>query len=377
MLSGCPPLILFKKRKAQNRAAQRAFRERKEAHVKGLENRVTELEELTKNKHAENQLLKSQVQSLQARLMALSGGNLNFDFTMKNVQNTNALSNSPTLRNPFQQIGQSNVQQQSSPSPSSGNLTDSSIFRSGRSSLATSPENDISKNTSPNIDVPFDLFSTKSAGPAPFYNNSNHASPLFSSDLFGNSSPVSGGLTSAPVFSQPEVQRTPSILDNFASTLASLTQGQSPQSVTNAFNSAMSSSASTVPISSFTSPSTSNLFDMNDPLFTTWRDPSISSSNDDGGFDIFDTMFSSMSPGAFNLVDTTGLTDFVIDSPISIPQQPQPVVSAPGDKPIPCPELWDKVKNHPQFDEIDIDQLCAEMRSKAKVCVLSKSGYSH
>jgi hypothetical protein len=305
--------------------------------------------------------LKNQVQKLQAELISLKGGNFNFDFNMKNVQNPTVLTNNTTVRNPFQPSGQPNGQQ-SSPSPSSGSITDSSTFRSGQSSLATSPENDVNKNATPNIDIPFDLFSNTSAGPVNFTNNSNHTSPLFSTDLFGNS-PSSNVNTSAPLFSRGQQQTSP-LLDSFAQTLAALTQNQS-QNLTNGFNSTVPSSTSTAPLQTFT-PNSNNMFDMNDPLFNTWRETPIS---DDSGFDIFDTMFSSMSPGAFNLVDTTGLTDFITDSPITYPNPN----TATGEQGITCPELWDKVKNHPQFDDIDIDQLCAEMRSKAKVCALSKS----
>jgi AP-1-like factor len=315
--------------------------------------------------------LKNQVQALQAELMALRGGNFNFDFGIKNVQNpsvlTNNNTNSAAVRNPFGN-GQVNGQQ-SSPSPSSGNVTDtSSVFRSGQTSLATSPENDINKNETPNIDIPFDLFSN-SAGPVNFTNNSANTSPLFNTDLFGNS-PSQNNVSSIPLFGQ---NQSP-VLDTFAQTLASLSRNQIPPSITGNFNNTIPSSTSTAPISSFTPTSGGNsfdnsggnLFDMNDPLFNTWRDNSISSSGgEDPGFDIFDTMFSSMSPGAFNLVDSTGLTDFITDSPV------QPI--APNGETITCPELWEKVKNHPQFDDIDIDQLCAEMRSKAKVCALSKS----
>jgi hypothetical protein len=318
--------------------------------------------------------LKNQVQSLQAELIALRGGNFNFDFTMKNVQNQNGVAaNGATARNPFQQNGQQTNGQQSSPSPSSGSFSDGSHFRSGQSSLATSPENDINKNATPNIDIPFDLFSNHSAGPINFNNNSNHTSPLFSTDLFGNSPAGSNGSGSAPpLFNQNQRQNTSPILDTFASTLASLSKGQSPQSLTNGFNNGtMPSSSTTAPLSSFTPTSYPNLFDMNDPLFNSWRDNSISSNGDEGNFDIFDTMFSSMSPGAFNLVDTTGLTDFITDSPIQMPQQDQQMQT--GEPGVTCPELWEKVKNHPQFDDIDIDQLCAEMRSKAKVCAFSKS----
>ena len=291
---------------------------------------------------------------------------------MKSVQNPNTLTGNTAVRNPFQQSDQPQQNaQQSSPSPSNGSLTDSSIFLSGQSSLATSPENDVNKNATPNIDVPFDLFSNNSAGPVNFNNISNYTSPLFSTDLFSNSpAPLN---RSVPIFGQNMTQSASPVLDTFASTLASLTQGQSPLSLTNGF-STMSSSTFSAPLSTFTPTSPGNLFDMSDPLFNTWRDTSISNGGggDDSPFDIFDTMFSSMTPGAFNLVDPTGLTDFITDSPITMSPQNQQL-TANGERPITCPELWEKVKNHPQFEDIDIDQLCAEMRSKAKVCVLSKS----
>jgi AP-1-like factor len=355
------------KRKAQNRAAQRAFRERKEAHVKGLETRVTELEELTENKDKENQQLKTQIQALQAELMAFRGQNFNFNFSVKNVQNPSTLTNGTTVRNPFQSNGVQRAQQ-SSPSPSSGSITDGSAFRSGQSSLATSPENDINKNATPNIDIPFDLFSSNPAGATKFPTNSNNTTPLFSTDLFNNSSATTS--TSTPLFRQDTTTQTSPILDSFAQTLASLTQNQSPQNLSNGFNLTMPSSTSTAPLTTFSPTSTSNLFDMNDPLFNTWRDNSISTTDNDN-FDIFDTMFSSMSPGAFNLVDTTGLTDFITDSPV---QTTQPA-AVDSNNPIPCPSLWEKVTNHPKFDDINIDDLCAEMKAKAKVCVLSKSSY--
>ena len=56
------------KRKAQNRAAQRAFRERKEAHLKDLETKVTELTKAQEADKHENGLLKAQVDRLQTEL---------------------------------------------------------------------------------------------------------------------------------------------------------------------------------------------------------------------------------------------------------------------------------------------------------------------
>ncbi|KAI6377730.1 hypothetical protein MCOR25_002454 [Pyricularia grisea] len=56
------------KRKAQNRAAQRAFRERKEKHVKDLELKVEELEEISKAANDENSSLKAEVARLSTEL---------------------------------------------------------------------------------------------------------------------------------------------------------------------------------------------------------------------------------------------------------------------------------------------------------------------
>ncbi|OAQ73887.1 bZIP transcription factor (AP-1) [Pochonia chlamydosporia 170] len=56
------------KRKAQNRAAQRAFRERKEKHVKDLETKVEELEKASEAANHENSKLRAQVDRITTEL---------------------------------------------------------------------------------------------------------------------------------------------------------------------------------------------------------------------------------------------------------------------------------------------------------------------
>lgn len=56
------------KRKAQNRAAQRAFRERKEKHLKDLETKVEELEKASEAANHENTLLRAQVERMNTEL---------------------------------------------------------------------------------------------------------------------------------------------------------------------------------------------------------------------------------------------------------------------------------------------------------------------
>lgn len=61
-------LQFCQKRKAQNRAAQRAFRERKEKHVKDLETKVEELEKASESVNHENQLLRAKVDKMTVEL---------------------------------------------------------------------------------------------------------------------------------------------------------------------------------------------------------------------------------------------------------------------------------------------------------------------
>ncbi|KAK2627906.1 hypothetical protein QTJ16_002552 [Diplocarpon rosae] len=56
------------KRKAQNRAAQRAFRERKEKHLKDLETKVEDLEKASESANHENSILRAQVEKMSIEL---------------------------------------------------------------------------------------------------------------------------------------------------------------------------------------------------------------------------------------------------------------------------------------------------------------------
>ncbi|EEA25185.1 DNA-binding transcription factor yap1 [Talaromyces marneffei ATCC 18224] len=88
------------KRKAQNRAAQRAFRERKEKHLKDLETKVDELEKASQTANQENGLLRAQVERLQVelkeyrkRISWLSGGNGLSTMAAMSTMNSRNLSN--------------------------------------------------------------------------------------------------------------------------------------------------------------------------------------------------------------------------------------------------------------------------------------------
>ncbi|KAK0390909.1 hypothetical protein NLU13_0412 [Sarocladium strictum] len=67
------------RRKAQNRAAQRAFRERKEKHVKDLESKLADLENAQQQASVENQRLKADLQkmSTENEILRATGGTAN------------------------------------------------------------------------------------------------------------------------------------------------------------------------------------------------------------------------------------------------------------------------------------------------------------
>ena len=71
------------KRKAQNRAAQRAFRERKEKHLKDLETKVDDLQKASESANHENSILRAQVEKMSMELreyrkrLSVTNGNLN------------------------------------------------------------------------------------------------------------------------------------------------------------------------------------------------------------------------------------------------------------------------------------------------------------
>ncbi|GAA6031515.1 hypothetical protein JCM8097_006494 [Rhodosporidiobolus ruineniae] len=83
------------KRRAQNRQAQRNFRERKEKHLRDLETRVLDLEQQQQDKDSENSALKAlleQLQSENARLKVFeSAFSFNYD---KDVSNSSAMPQS-------------------------------------------------------------------------------------------------------------------------------------------------------------------------------------------------------------------------------------------------------------------------------------------
>ncbi|KAF3007401.1 hypothetical protein E8E13_002228 [Curvularia kusanoi] len=116
------------KRAAQNRAAQRAFRQRKEEYIKQLKDQVKEFEhlcELYKNLQTENYQLRDYIINLQSRLLETQGEvpPAPAGVDLSNRPHAELPSLNPNLQQPQQHQQQSEQQQQQAPqqSPSSSN----------------------------------------------------------------------------------------------------------------------------------------------------------------------------------------------------------------------------------------------------------------
>ncbi|KAI0271581.1 hypothetical protein BC834DRAFT_967035 [Gloeopeniophorella convolvens] len=141
------------KRKEQNRAAQRAFRERKEKHVKDLEDKVAELEAKNLTTETENQHLKELLKRLQDENVSLkSSGNVslkNSHFTFSVPRNGESSSD-----NSFNNAGTSSFT--SSPSNVFASTSHSSPSASGVGKAAT-PASSSSLDTPSNFPADIDF----------------------------------------------------------------------------------------------------------------------------------------------------------------------------------------------------------------------------
>ncbi|GAA5985979.1 hypothetical protein JCM10908_006358 [Rhodotorula pacifica] len=140
------------RRKAQNRQAQRNFRERKEKHLKDLEERVVSLEQQTKDQDAENAALKQLLENLQsenARLKVYESA-FTFDYD-KDVSGSSAMSQSTAFRAPASGA--------SSPSEALGTSQSSNSFRFDAGQSGNSTMSSVSSST---VDSPVLFASTSS-----------------------------------------------------------------------------------------------------------------------------------------------------------------------------------------------------------------------
>ncbi|KAF9940808.1 DNA-binding transcription factor yap1 [Modicella reniformis] len=428
------------KRKAQNRAAQRAFRDRKEKYVKSLEDRIKELEDMnpaqsdSNNLAEENMNLRVLVQKLETENYFLKEQTFTFDFPISQPGLYNVTKANRNTLLTSSQKNTSSVSEQSIQSPSSQTIdtissessespvVSSRPFKSTNvakpvayehlpwsppSSVADSVPNsplDHDRST-PEREVTTQVTGSDSAGVVPRFRNSSPGDmALFASLLDSTTHTTSVNQTVDSPLQQSIQNKNAFALfgpisqlgqsNNFninntsspTNTLAGLSEHTPSPTLDSLVNTPIFPSDGNLQYT----PTTSSLsmppliFDPTQTLFTNFRDPSdpqdFLASLDDSieptpfPDDSIDDLFTNQ------LLDYTNTFVNITATPVrdaesqgffgKAAQAENPKFTLPNvgenEKAIPCPLAWEKISKHPKFDDADIDDLCKEMKAKAK-----------
>ncbi|KAI0477383.1 PAP1-domain-containing protein [Xylariaceae sp. FL0804] len=390
------------KRKAQNRAAQRAFRERKEKHLKDLETKVEELEKASAATTSENSQLRAQVENMSAELAQYKK-----KLTLLNSSNTRSPSASSLGRPPFGSAVMANISdvnfqfefpkfggvlpgpqttnpgaaKPSSPypSPSSGQSANGQASPSQQS--RDSATRDSSKGRDDSTSQPKDSltqFSGLFDNSSPYENNfagngsrtsldsaqfslngGNTGSPASSSN--SNAGPSSSCGTSPEPFNQSPLGFKP------LETLTTI--GEEQPSLP---SDTMSGNLGNLDFSSIDWLSQQNGGQFDPQLFGDYREPQDSvlanTTFDDSFFnEAFDMDFTT--PYNMPTAPASSAPKKSICADIDAKKEDDDtIVTTPGGKMLTCNNVWEKLQGCPQVQagDLDLDSLCSDLQSKAK-----------
>ncbi|KAE8145936.1 transcription factor PAP1-domain-containing protein [Aspergillus avenaceus] len=397
------------KRKAQNRAAQRAFRERKEKHLKDLETKVDELQKESDNANQENGLLRAQVERLQLELkeyrkrlswMASGSGvsamtaipgahsrglyGLNNNDFMFDFPKFGDLPGGHIFNGPLTKSGQNKPKDGSSPNDSHvpGVLTRESL--NGLAGNGAPPYK--AANGASKIPSVYNIkHSTSSHDP------SNSDSPSSSSDSHQSQLLSSNGTSPEPSSNSPATKLNEHDKHDHACTYSTINGeesfcaqlGMACGNVNNPVPAVRSKgeSASNTPVQpSSNSEQTAGLDHLAqqnggqfDPvLFGDWREPQDAILSQDFGT-FFDDAFPLPDLGSpshnFNEVSSHQAPKKDLVAEIDQKLDEEEVV--PGEdksQMLSCTKIWDRLQSMEKFrnGEIDVDNLCTELRTKAR-----------
>ncbi|OAA61061.1 ap-1-like, bzip transcription factor [Niveomyces insectorum RCEF 264] len=398
------------KRKAQNRAAQRAFRERKEKHLKDLETKVAELEKASETAQSENGLLRAQIDKMTVELneykkrMALlaksrstypHGGHqvfgnpifnnindVNFQFEFPKfghvaplpaAASVSSRSSAPSLKAPSSDAATSpakdstgvttaNTSEQNSPSASSNNSAKKTAQKEDLSKLSSVFTPPLTSNNVVNASrTSLDSASTSSP----------------STSCHTNTAPSSSCGTSPEPYNQSPMGFKP------VDTLTTIGEEQQQQQLPTMFaptnpnhNQADLSQFANVDINDMGWLNAQTNFRFDPQLFGDYREPqeNILSS---GGFD--DTFFNDALEvdftTPFNTAPSPVLQKTNLIAQIDAAKDQEfassninavPAVS--NTNKLTCNNIWEKLQNCPrvQNGDFDLDGLCSDLQKKAK-----------
>ncbi|KAF7595096.1 DNA-binding transcription factor yap1 [Aspergillus hancockii] len=410
------------KRKAQNRAAQRAFRERKEKHLKDLETKVEALQKASDDTTQENGLLRAQVERLQVelkeyrkRLSWLTSGSglsamsaipgahskglygLNNNDFMFDFPKFGDLPGGHIFNGPLTKSNQNKSKDESSPKLSNdtrvpGVLTRESLNSQNSYGLpgvkaangTQTSNNGISSTSSPRVPSVYNIKQTASS-----HDTSNSDSPSSSSDSHQSQMLSSNGTSPEPTSNSPATKLNENVhhhtctyntIDGEESFCAQL--GMACGNINNPIPAvrSKSESVSNTPNQHNSNPEPAPGLDLLaqqnggqfDPvLFGDWREPQDAILSQD-----FGTFFDD----AFPLPDLGSPSHNF--SEMANPQAPKKDLIAeidnkldeemvPGEdksQMLSCTKIWDRLQSMEKFrnGEIDVDNLCSELRTKAR-----------
>ncbi|RHZ43831.1 putative bZIP transcription factor AP-1/Yap1 [Aspergillus thermomutatus] len=421
------------KRKAQNRAAQRAFRERKEKHLKDLEAKVEELQKASDNANQENGLLRAQVERLQVELKeyrkrlswvtsgsgispvnaipgaysrgmyGLNNNDFLFDFPKfgdlpgshlftnaqagKSSQNKLKDSQTATPRSEAQVPGVLNRNALNSSSPNGQTPNSQSSRRPGSgTSNGANDNNGISRGYAHQVNSSYNA-NTKQAT----HDTPSSDSPSSSSDSHHSQLLSSNGTSPEPCSHSPAVKATEgstshictySTINGEESFCAQL--GMACGNINNPIPAARqnSESASNTPghaNNSDQAPGLDLLAQQNggqfDPvLFGDWREPQDAILSQDFGT-FFDDAFPLPDLGSpsHNLTEATKHSaapkkDLIAEIDSKLDDDEEVVPGEDQSQMLTCNKIWDRLQSMEKFrnGEIDVDNLCSELRTKAR-----------
>lgn len=415
------------KRTAQNRAAQRAYRERKERKMKDLEDKVKSLEDETIKANTELDFLKAQVDMLKNELARYRG---HTDFLdLKLPTRAGHLSNPNTGGTYRPTMGEKHHSSQSdsasnkssvgevkfqSPNESLNNTSPDSVgqfsasFPWSKDNLADSNTSNDGYLTGQKQYVP-DLISGSSSSTSPLNDNilvspdsQNSAPNTVNSNQFDNQNDQNYGFThqtfeeqvdpfcvklneacgtkDCPVPKDKEDQyqynspfsnlRNPE-KENYTTSTNDNTSFDPFFNGDSKFNFELSSNNED-PLSFLND----NNFDVSLAFADSYTEPKRSNEVDPMSLlTTEESVYDPLNDKGFNFNDfvRTSVSDGHEDNSVkktnteSAPQktEEEEVVPAPEDT-VKCSEIWDRITSHPKYTELDIDGLCNELKSKAK-----------
>ncbi|ORX52806.1 hypothetical protein DM01DRAFT_1336584 [Hesseltinella vesiculosa] len=343
------------KRKAQNRRAQRAFRERKEQHVSELEARIKELEDLgsktDQDLREENNRLRAELQQLQEENSALKDAQFTFEFP-----------HIPPPSNPSALPKSEPEQKESTPSAFSSSSLTSPDTPNYMSFMDDSAVGDSSSSSSTE-QSPLSMAAIEDDSDAPTSNTSATTPFLTFGSVLSSSSP-SFDLLGTPTTTQTPISLPTSDLVNLYGTahslLANVKESQPlPTSATN------------------NGTDFKQLFHGKDDLFSDYRAPSTDQTlADDAVFDGFGSLFgnddllygfpSQHDAGKFSM------NDFYFPSLEQPQQQDQRYLKKDAleaslhratEEGL---RAYDVQKELQQCPDFDLDALCSDLHDKAK-----------